>query len=170
MAVQGLMSLGTTGRRAGMMDPRPTAFAQGAPASGPAPLPPITTSNGVPDPNSATAAQTASNQQNSAYNNALTHGNTTTPLGSQTYTSHIDPATGATVYDTNVSLTPDQQALLDMQNKQALQLGGVAGGVAGQVGAAYGAPMPTPSYSWTDLNTARQQTQDALYGKQSSLP
>lgn len=138
------------------------------PATGPAPLPPITTTNGIPDPNAVTAAQTAANNQNSQYNNAITHGSTTTPLGSQTYTSHIDPATGATVYDTNVSLAPDQQALLDMQNKQALNLGGTASGMLGTIGQSYGSPMPTSSYSWNDLNTARQQTQDALYGKQTS--
>lgn len=121
-----------------------------------------------PDPAVVAATQTQSNKDTAAYNNAVTHGNTTTPLGSQTYTGHVDPKTGAMVYDQNIQLAPDQQKLLDMQNQNALHEGTMASEMLGRAGTAMGAPMPTSSYSWNDLNTARQQVQDALYRRETS--
>lgn len=121
-----------------------------------------------PDPNVVSDAQIRTNRDTSAYNNALTHGNTTTPLGSQTYTGHRDPTTGAMVYDQSVTLAPDQQKLLDMQNHNALQEGGMASDMLGRAGQSLGQPMPKSSYSWNDLNTARQQVQDALYRRETT--
>ena len=126
----------------------------------------------VPDPYQVAGAQTQVNQQTAAYNNAQSHGNTTTPLGSQTYTSRIDPVTGATVYDSNVSLTPDQQQLLTLQNQQDLSLGNTATGLLGNINSTYSTPMDYSGlpglYGSDDLLGARTQTQDALYGKQTS--
>lgn len=53
------------------------------------------------------------------------------PYGSLTYTSSIDPITGAPKYKADMNLTPDQQAILDIleQNKQIA--GSTAGGIAG---------------------------------------
>lgn len=90
-----------------------------------------------PDPYATAQAQTQTNQQTAGYNNAITHGNTTTPIGSQTYTPRVDPTTGATVYDQNISLDPKQQQLLDQQTQQNLALGNVAQGMLGQVQNAY---------------------------------
>jgi len=126
----------------------------------------------VPDPYQVAGAQTAVNQQTAAYNNAQSHGNTTTPLGSQTYTSRIDPVTGATVYDSNVSLTPEQQQLLTLQNQQDLSLGQTSSGLLGNINSTYSTPMDYSGlpglYGANDLLGARTQTQDALYGKQTS--
>lgn len=121
-----------------------------------------------PDPNVVSDAQIKTNKDTSAYNNALTHGNTTTPLGSQTYTGHVDPTTGAMVYDQSVTLAPAQQKLLDMQNQNSLHEGTLATGMLDRAGQSLGAPMPKSSYSWNDLNTARQQVQDALYHRETS--
>ena len=96
-----------------------------------------------PDPYVTAGAQTKSNQDTAAYNNAITHGNTTSPLGSQTYTSRVDPTTGATVYDQSIQLAPDQQAIYDAQQKQDLGLTNTANGMLGQVQSAYGNPMDT---------------------------
>lgn len=121
-----------------------------------------------PDPNVVSDAQIKTNKDTSAYNNALTHGNTTTPLGSQTYTGHVDPKTGAMVYDQSVTLAPAQQKLLDMQNDNALHEGGMASAMLNRAGASMNGAMPKSSYSWNDLNTARQQVQDALYRRETS--
>ena len=121
-----------------------------------------------PDPKVVSEEQIKANRDNSAYNNAITHGNTSTPLGNQTYTGHKDPVTGAMVYDQAITLAPDQQKLLDLQNQQSLHLGGTADRMLSGVDAAYGSAMPKSNYSWNDLNTARQQVQDALYKRQSS--
>ncbi|MEQ1580902.1 MAG: hypothetical protein ABL964_09945 [Steroidobacteraceae bacterium] len=132
----------------------------------------IFTTPKVPDPYQVAGAQTQVNQQTAAYNNAQSHGNTTTPLGSQTYTSRIDPVTGATVYDSNVSLTPQQQQLLDLQNQQDLSLGNTASGLLTGINDTYSSPMDFSSlpdlYGANDLLGARQQAQDSLYQKQTS--
>lgn len=126
----------------------------------------------TPDPVATANAQTQTNQQTAAYNNAMTHGNTTTPLGSETYTARIDPTTGATVYDSNITLTPDQQQLLDQQNQQDLALGNTAQQMLGTVNSTYATPMDTSDlpqlYGADDLLGARTQTQDALYQKQTA--
>ena len=137
-----------------------------------------------PDPNTTAAAQTKSNQDTAAYNNAITHGNTTTPLGSQTYSTRIDPTTGATIYDQNISLAPDQQKIYDAQQQQDLGLTNTANGMLGQVQNAYGSPMDTSGIpkvqgsldlsnlpglvGASDLMGARKAAADAVYNQQSS--
>lgn len=96
-----------------------------------------------PDPNVVSAAQTQSNRDTTAYNNAINHGNTTTPYGNQTYTGRVDPTTGAMVYDQSITLAPDQQALLDLQNSQSLDLGNTAQTMLNSVRDSYGQPMDT---------------------------
>jgi hypothetical protein len=122
----------------------------------------------TPDPNQVSQQQIQANQDNQAYNNAANHGNTYTPLGSSTYKGHVDPTTGAMVYDQTVSLDPTQQKLLDLQNAQSLHLGQTGNNLLGQIDANSKLPALKSSYSWNDLNTARQQVQDALYKRQSA--
>lgn len=137
----------------------------------------------TPDPAAVSNAQTQSNIQTAAYNNAIEHGNTTTPLGSQTFTSRIDPTTGATVYDQTVSLSPEQQQLYDQQMQQDLALGNTAQKMLGSVDQAYAQPLDTSGmpelkgsldtsglpalYGADDLMGARQEVSDALYQAQA---
>lgn len=121
----------------------------------------------TPDPNVVSAAQTKSNKDTAAFNNAAGHGNTYSPLGSSTYTGHVDPTTGAMVYDQTIKLDPSQQKLLDLQNAQSLHLGHTGEQLLGNVDAAYGAAIPKSSYSWDDLTKARNQVQDALYRRET---
>lgn len=144
-----------------------------------------------PDPNVVSAAQTQSNKETAAYNASLGHGDTFTPFGSSTYAQRTDPATGAPIYDQTVSLSPDQQSLLDQQNKQDLQLGQLSGALATQAGNNYAAPIDTsgmpqiqgapaqqgyqrdldlsglPALQGVDEG-ARKQISDALYNKQAA--
>jgi hypothetical protein len=148
-----------------------------------------------PDPYAQADAQTQSNQDTATYNNAITHGNTYTPLGNNTYTGRVDPTTGATVYDQTVTLDPAQQALLDVQNQQDLALGQTGNKLLGQVDNAIGNPVSDSGlpqlqgsvnpggpgiqgkidtnglpqlYGADDLLGARQQVSDALYSQQSA--
>jgi hypothetical protein len=98
-----------------------------------------------PDPYATAAAQTGTNQATAGYNNAITHGNTTTPIGSQTYTGRVDPTTGATVYDQSIALDPTQQKLFDQQNQQNVALGNTAQGMLNQVDQSYQHPVDTMS-------------------------
>lgn len=132
----------------------------------------------TPDPNVVSAAQTQSNTDTAAYQNALNHGNVSTPYGSQTFTGRVDPTTGATVYDQSVSLSPGQQQLYDQQQQQNLQLGRVGTQMLGGIQNAYGSPMDTSGlpaladrsslYGADDLEGARKSVSDALYQRQSS--
>lgn len=144
-----------------------------------------------PDPNVVSAAQTQSNKDTAGYNASLNHGNTSTPFGSSTYSQRTDPQTGAPIYDQTIALSPDQQSLLDQQNKQDLQLGQLSGALATQAGNNYATPMDTsgmpkiqgapaqqdyqrnldlsnlPALQGTD-DAARKQISDALYNKQTA--
>jgi hypothetical protein len=148
-----------------------------------------------PDPYAQADAQTQSNKDTATYNNAITHGNTYTPLGDSTYTGRIDPVTGATVYDQTISLDPSQQQLLDVQNQQDLSLGLTGNKMLGQIDSAIGRPIDTSGlpdragslnvngpgiqgqidtsglpalYGADDLAGARQQVSDALYRQQAA--
>lgn len=147
-----------------------------------------------PSPQEQADAQTQTNQDTASYNNAITHGNTYTPLGNSTYEARIDPVTGATVYDQTISLDPAQQQLLDIQNQQDLALGQTGNKMLGQIDEAIGKPIDmtgvperagllaaTPElqnsidmaglpelYGANDLMDARKQVSDALYNQQSS--
>ncbi len=96
-----------------------------------------------PDPKEQAAAQTQYEKDTATYNNAITHGNTYTPLGNSTYTGRVDPVTGATVYDQTVTLDPAQQALMDTQNQQELALGQTGNKMLGQIDSTLGTPMDT---------------------------
>lgn len=120
-----------------------------------------------PDPNVVSAAQTKSNKDTAAYNNATGHGNTYGPLGSSTYTGRVDPTTGAMVYDQTIKLDPAQQKLLDLQNAQSLHLGQTGNKYLSQIDANASLPALKSSYTWDDLMKARQGAQDALYRRQT---
>lgn len=121
----------------------------------------------TPDPNAVSQQQYQMNKDTQAYNNAANHGNTYTPLGSSTYTGHVDPTTGAMVYDQTIKLDPSQQKLLDLQNEQSLHLGQTGGNYLSQIDANAKLPALKSSYTWDDLNKARQSVQDALYRRQT---
>lgn len=135
-----------------------------------------------PDPWSTAAAQTQANQQTASYNAALNRINSTTPLGSHTYSvDGTDPNTGAPIYSENISLSPEQQAIYDQQTGQAIQSGQVSQSLLDQIKGQYSQPVSTdglPALSGgvdtsglptvpgaSDINGYRQQSQDALYAR-----
>jgi hypothetical protein len=97
-----------------------------------------------PDPWVTAAAQTAMNQNSAAFNTALNRTNTYTPLGSHTWAqTGTDPVTGAPTYEQRIALDPEQQALLDQQTRQSLNVGQVGDQLVTQARDAYGRPMNT---------------------------
>ncbi len=126
----------------------------------------------APDPNVVSAAQTQSNQDTAAYNAALNRVNTYTPLGSSTFTQTGTDPTGAPIYRQDVTLSPEAQQLYTQQNQQNLALGNTAQSMLGQVDRTYATPLDTSQvpqlFGADDLLAARQQTQDALYGRQAA--
>lgn len=77
-------------------------------------------------------AQTRSNQDTAGYNAALGAGNTFTPFGSSTFTQRTDPTTGAPIWDQRITLSEDQQRLLDAQSAQDLDLANLSSALVGQ--------------------------------------
>ena len=83
-----------------------------------------------PDPYQTADAQGQLNRESAAYNAALNRINTYTPWGSQTFdVTGTDPTTGAPLYQQNINLSPEQQALLDAENQQKLSLSNLGGQV-----------------------------------------
>lgn len=126
-----------------------------------------------PDPNVVSDAQTRSNRDAAAYNNAITHGNTTTPWGSQTFAGRVDPNTGATVYDQTISLDPTQQQLLDIYNQNDLRFGQASSGMLDRVTNQFQQPMDTSGLPQLQGSVQMGQFQNAPslqgYGSAPSL-
>lgn len=109
------------------------------------------------DPYQSAGAQTQANQQNAAYVAALNRMNTYTPTGSQTFTNQgTDPSTGAPVYSSQVTLSPEQQALYNSNTSNQLNQSGFAGNALDTARDAY---QPLNG----NYDSQRQQAQDALY-------
>lgn len=136
----------------------------------------------APDPWTVARAQTFQNQQTAAYNAQLGRYDTSSPLGSQSWTmTGIDPATGAPQYRQDITLSPEQQALYDQQTRQSLDIGGIGDQLTQQARDMYGRaldPSTLPARQNNlnlsglpelpgagDLEGFRQQQTDALYGR-----
>lgn len=91
----------------------------------------------APDPYAVSAAQTTSNADTARLNANLNRVNTTTPWGSQTFTN----TPGTDQWSQNITLSPDQQKLLDTNNQTSLGLGQAANGLLGQVQSAFAKPL-----------------------------
>ena len=126
-----------------------------------------------PDPTQVAQQQTGLNKEAAAYNASINRGSTTTPLGSQSFNYRgLDPNTGAPIYDETVSLDPAQQGLLNQQTQQSSDVGMLSSRLLGGVGDSYGQPIDTSGlqkmYGEGDLLGARDQTQDAIYGRHTA--
>lgn len=88
---------------------------------------------------------------------ALSHMNTYTPTGSQTFTNQgNDPTTGAPIWSQQQTLAPEQQALYNSNTSNQLNQSGFAGNALDSARNAY-QPLST------DYAGEKQKTQDALY-------
>lgn len=97
-----------------------------------------------PDYKGAAQETAQGNQENTAAQTWANRPNVTTPWGGQTWesTSTIDPSTGkpVTQWDTNITLTPEQQQALDSQQRVQMGLSQGAEGLLGQATDAFGQP------------------------------
>lgn len=115
----------------------------------------------APDPYAVSDAQTQSNQETAAYNATLNRVNTNTPFGSQTFRqTGTDPTTGAPIWEQNIALSPDQQALLEQQQGQNLALGNISQNQIDQMAQLYARGIDPNS-----VGQFRQEAQDALYNR-----
>lgn len=82
-----------------------------------------------PNYSAGAVAQGAANAQAAHQTDVASRVNQNTPFGSQAWS--YDPRTGG--WTSNISLSPEQQQLLDAQNKQSLALSGAATKLAGGI-------------------------------------
>lgn len=87
-----------------------------------------------------------------------------TPWGSSTYSQAGTDSTGNPIYSQTVSLSPDQQKLLDQQNQLSLGLGGAQNNALGYVNQALSNPLDASKLPAEQIN-AGQTVQDALMAR-----
>src|ERR1700748_1553160 len=95
----------------------------------------------APDPTVTAQAQTASNIATANNNAALNRVDQYTPYGSSVYSITGNNPDGTPNYTQTVSLSPQQQQLLDMTQQGEQTLGQTALGQLGNVQQRYGTPF-----------------------------
>lgn len=126
----------------------------------------------APDPVATANAQGAANKETAYWNAVMGHSNQTTPYGSISYT---DSSNG--VYDPNrapsfsskITLSPEQQKLLDSQQSNAQGLQDLGTSQMGRISNAISTPysfsgLPSSPTS-TDVNALAQHGQDAILSR-----
>lgn len=119
----------------------------------------------APDPYATAAAQGAANKDAAIAASILNNPNQITPWGSLTFAQ--GPGGREDRYTATVSLSPAEQAQLDLQNRVDAQLGQIGEGQLGRVGSALATPF---DYSGlpelpADASAYRKQMADALFGR-----
>lgn len=107
-------------------------------------------SSAPPAPDYTAAAKATADSQRNNY---------TTPYGSQTWSQGKDGT-----YTNNVTLSPDQQKLLDQQNQTSLQLGNLQGAATNRVGQMLGQGFDTSSLPSAPINPG-QTAQQAIMAR-----
>lgn len=114
----------------------------------------------APDPYATAAAQTSSNQATAQYNAALNRVSQYTPYGNQVYSQSGQDSSGAPIWRSDISLTPQAQQQLDNQMQQNNQLSQLGFTLGDQTKTAIDKP-------YSDEATTRQGAQDAYYAKEA---
>lgn len=119
----------------------------------------------APDPVATANAQGAANKDAAIAAAILNNPNQITPWGNLTFAQ--GPGGREDRYTATVTLTPDQQAQLDLQNRITNQLGTIGESQLGRVQGALATPF---DYSGlpelpADASAYRKQMADALYGR-----
>lgn len=123
----------------------------------------------APDPYATAAAQTQSNENTADYNAALNRVNTTSPLGSSTYTqTGTDPKTGAPIYAQTIALSAGQQQLYDTQLGQDNQIASLGNALTGQIGNSINNPISGAAASGQAAGQAYYNQQEAYLQPQQA--
>lgn len=130
-----------------------------------------------PDPYRTAQAQAQSNIQTALANATLNRYGQNTPLGSLSWQqTGRDPTTGLPMYSSNVTLAPAVQQAVASNNQLAAQMGDAGtkyfNNVQGQLTSPLstsGLPGLASKVGSGNLDAMRQQAQNAIYNRQSSM-
>ena len=117
----------------------------------------------APDPAATAAAQTASNVATANANATLNRVNQTTPWGTQTYTPGTPDANGISQWSSKITLAPEQQALLDSQNRISQSLANTGEAQLSNVNTAINKPIDYNSMTAVN-NTPAVSSLNGDYG------
>lgn len=125
----------------------------------------------APDPTTTANAQTASNQQTALYNFGLNNPNTTTPLGSATFSTDTSNPNQPTSTE-NITLSPQEQAIFDQSNSNVQKQGQTAGTALDNVSNLFQTPYNLQSNIPSTLSSGNQQqdlqnAENSLYQQQT---
>jgi hypothetical protein len=133
----------------------------------------------TPDPQAVAAAQGAADVQTAIAQARLNQVNEITPFGNATYSTTgqnftVKDAEGKDItvpmFQREVTLSPQEQEILDLQNALTKQGYTIGGNQIGRIGEVLGQDLDfsgLPTAPTAD-EAARQQVQDALYGRYTS--
>lgn len=126
----------------------------------------------APDPTTTAQAQTASNEQTALYNFGLNNPSVTSPLGSSTFTSTGTDANGSPTYAQNISLSPAEQQLFDLNNANTTQQAQTAGTALNNVSSLFNTPYNLQGNVPQTLSGGNQQqdlqnAENSLYSQQT---
>lgn len=126
----------------------------------------------TPSPEEESAAQTQSNEQTALYNFGLNNPNVTSPLGSSTFTSNGTDANGTPIYNQNVTLSPAEQTLFDLNNQNTTQQAQTAGTALNNVTSLFNTPYNLQgnvpqTLSGGDQQQDLQNAENSLYSQQT---
>lgn len=131
----------------------------------------------APNPYQTAQAQTGLNKDTAAYTAALNRTNTYSPLGSSVYKQNgTDANTGAPIYDNTISLTPTSQETLNASQQQDLGMAQSGNALLKNLGNSVSTPVDysgvgkiQSQVNGGDLDAARQQAQQSIYHRQTSM-
>lgn len=125
----------------------------------------------VPNPTEVANAQGAANRETAIAQARLNQVNEYTPFGSAVYEPTGQSADGIDLYKRTVTLSPEQQAILDKQNAITGQAFGIGQQQLGQIGTTLSTPFDLSGLpaAPTGDEAYRKSVQDALYGKATAV-
>lgn len=125
----------------------------------------------APDPNVTAAAQGAANKETAIAQARLNQINEFTPFGSAVYEPTGTTADGIDQYKRTVTLSPEQQRILDLSNALSEKAYTIGGGQIERIGEALSTPLDfsgLPAAPGAD-EAARKEVQDALYKRYTDV-
>ena len=125
----------------------------------------------VPDPNAVASAQGAANRETAIAQSRLNQVNEISPYGNSIYTPTGQTNDGIAQMQRTVTLSPEQQSILDKQNALTNSAYGIGQQQIGQIGNTLSTPFDLSGLPAAPTGDAayRQQAQDALYGRATAM-
>jgi len=123
----------------------------------------------APDPVATAAAQTATNKETAIANARLNNVNQYTPYGSLIYNETGVSADGTPKFEARTTLSPEQQQLLDIENRSGIALSQLGESQIGRINQSVASPYSyegiSPVFGEGDAALAQTKAEEALLSR-----